>query len=195
MNQGIIHCSGIDTDARLGYSHTKGWIFGYKLHMVSSTGSVVVPLSADVTTANVQDNQVYQGLTFRLPSTTLKKTHYIAADPGYDDSDLYDLSMNMGFQLVCPVRRYKTTPEERLQLVDFYEPPLGQVIYSKRSTSIEPLIEHIKSTFRIDPLPARGHDKVSAIILLSVPLYQILVYYNCKRQEGNSRAMKYMIGC
>ena len=84
------------------------------------------------------------------------------ADPGYDDQNLYDLSMDMGFQLVCPVRRYRNTPEERLKLVDFYESALGQVIYSKRSTSIEPLIEHIKSIFRIDPLPVRGYDKVCA---------------------------------
>lgn len=44
MNKGIVPSSGIDTDARWGYSHTKGWIFGYKLHMVSSTGSITVPL-------------------------------------------------------------------------------------------------------------------------------------------------------
>ena len=62
MGKGIMPCSGIDTDARWGFSHTKGWVFGYKLHMVSSTGSVAVPLSADVTTANVQDNQVYAEL-------------------------------------------------------------------------------------------------------------------------------------
>ena len=54
MKKGIVPCSGIDTDARWGFSHTKGWIFGYKLHMVSSTdSSIIVPLSADVTTANV----------------------------------------------------------------------------------------------------------------------------------------------
>ena len=34
MKEGIVPCSGIDTDARWGYSHTKGWIFGYKLHMI-----------------------------------------------------------------------------------------------------------------------------------------------------------------
>ena len=44
MKEGIVPCSGIDTDARWGFSHTKGWIFGYKLHMVSSTdSSVIVP--------------------------------------------------------------------------------------------------------------------------------------------------------
>ena len=176
MKEGIVPRSGIDKDAWWGFSHTKGWIFGYKLHMISSTGSsIIVPLSADVTTANVQDNQVYQGLTSSLPSTTLKKMHYMTADPGYDDQNLYDLSTDLGFELVCPVRRYKNTPSDRQKLVDFYKSPLGQVIYSNRSTSIEPLIEHIKSVFRMDPLPTRGYDKVSAIVLLSVLLYQILL--------------------
>lgn len=39
MKEGIIPRSGIDTDARWGFSHTRGWIFGYKLHMVCSTDS------------------------------------------------------------------------------------------------------------------------------------------------------------
>ena len=37
-----------------GASHTKEWIFGYKLHLTSTTaGEFVVPLTTDVTTANV----------------------------------------------------------------------------------------------------------------------------------------------
>ena len=64
MEKGIVPSSGIDTDAKWGFSHTKGMIFGYKLHMISSTvSSIIIPLSADVTTANVQDNQVYNALT------------------------------------------------------------------------------------------------------------------------------------
>ncbi len=73
---------------------------------------------------------------------------------------LYDLSIKKGFQSVCPVKRYKKTKEERLKLVEFYESTLGQIIYSRRSISIEPLIEHIKSVFRIDQVPVRGYDKV-----------------------------------
>ncbi len=103
----IVPCSGIDTDARWGYSHTKkGWIiFGYKLHhMVSTTDSVVVPLSVNVTSTNITDNQAYDELTSTsLSSTTIKKIHYMVADPGYDDQHLYELSMYIGFQLACPV--------------------------------------------------------------------------------------------
>ena len=38
MKKGIVPRYGIDTDARWGYSRTKGWVFGYKLHLISTTG-------------------------------------------------------------------------------------------------------------------------------------------------------------
>ena len=37
IEKGIAPCPGIDTDARWGYSHTKGWVFGYKLHLTCTT--------------------------------------------------------------------------------------------------------------------------------------------------------------
>ena len=108
----------------------------------------------------------------------------MVADPGYDDKKLYKYSKKvLGIDLVCPVKRYKSTSKERLELVCFYQSILGQAIYSQRRISIEPLIEHIKSVFRIDPLPVRGFNAVSAIVLLSVLLYQLMVYYNCKREN------------
>jgi hypothetical protein len=56
MEKGIVPCPGIDTDSRWGYSHTKGWVFGYKLHLTCTTaGDLVVPLTANVTDANVQE--------------------------------------------------------------------------------------------------------------------------------------------
>ncbi len=105
MKKGIVSCPGIDTDARWGYSNTKGWIFGYKLHLTCTTGEIVVPLTADVTTANVQDNQMYvplvSSIIFSLPLTS-----YMIADPGYDAKKLYEYSKKtLGIDLVCPVER------------------------------------------------------------------------------------------
>ena len=194
MNKGIVPRSGIDTGARWGFSHTKGWIFGYKLHLISSTGStIVVPLAADFTTANVQDNQLYNPMT-ASSSLFTEETYFMIGDSGYDDQKLYDLSINRGFELVCPVQRYVNTSTKRLHLIEFYESELGQAIYSWRSKSIEPLIEHIKSVFRIDPLPIRGYQNAAGIVLLSVLLYQILVYYNYKtRRSQQPKAIKHML--
>jgi hypothetical protein len=84
----LVPRSGIDSDARCGFSHTKQWIFGYKLHITSSTGSLIIPLSADFTQADVQDNQRYPAITSSLPT----KVRYVAADSGYDDHKLYKFS-------------------------------------------------------------------------------------------------------
>jgi hypothetical protein len=71
IEKGIVPCSGIDTDARWwGHSHTKGWIFGYKLHLTCTTGKLVVPLTPNVTTANVPDNKVYVPLTSSSSSSS-----------------------------------------------------------------------------------------------------------------------------
>jgi hypothetical protein len=94
-----------------------------------------------------------------------------------------------------PVQRYKNTSSmERIKLIEFYKSEVGPAIYSYRIKSIEPLIEHIKSVFSIDPLPVRGYDRACAVVLLSVLLYQILVYYNCKTNKDKPRAIKYMLG-
>src|ERR1051326_2873497 len=57
----------------------------------------------------------------------------MAADSGYDDHKLYNLSIGRGFELVCPVSEiYNNTSSDRLQLIEFYESELGQIIYSER---------------------------------------------------------------
>ena len=191
MNKGVVPRSGIDTDAKWGFSHTRGWIFGYKLHLISSTGSLIVPLSADFTRANIYDNQMYPAVTSSLPHGT----RYMAADLGYDDHKLYNLSIERGFELVCPVSEiYNHTSSDRLQLINFYDSELGYTIHSWRSISVEPLIEHIKDVFKVDPLPVRGYQKASGMVLLSVLLYQIIVYYNCKTHKQHPRAIKHMLG-
>ena len=160
MKKGVVPRSGIDTDARWGFSHTKRWIFGYKLHLISSTsGSVIISLAADFTTANITDNQIYSILTASLPVTITRRTLFMSADPGYNDHKLYHLSNNIRFRLVSPLQQYKNT-----------------------------------SVDRIDTLPVRGDNKACASVLLSVLLYQILVYYNCKTKKENPRAIKYMLG-
>ncbi len=189
MKKNVIPRSGIDTDARWGYSRTKEWIFGYKLHLACSTGSLIVPLSADFTAANVPDNKMYESITSSIP----EGIRYIAADEGYDDHELYDFSRYRGLQLVCPIKRYRHTKSERLELIHFYRSRLGQRVYSCRSVSVEPLIEHIKDVFDIDPLPVRGFDNARSIVLLSVLLYQTTVYYN--HLAGRPlRALKHMLG-
>jgi hypothetical protein len=89
---------------------------------------------------------------------------------------------------------YSHTSSDILQLIEFYKSELGQEIYSWRGISVEPLIEHIKDVFKIDPLPARGYQKVAGLVILSILLYQIIVYYNCKTHKEHPKAIKHMLG-
>ena len=179
--------SGIDTDAKWGYSRTKGWIFGYKMHLACSTGSLIVPLSADFTTANITDNKMYESITSSLLTGMVR---YVVGDEGYDDHKLCDFSRYRGHLLVFPLERYKhTIDNDRLALLQFYQSEFGQHVYSQRSISVEPLIEYMKDVFAIDPLPVRGFDKVRSTIVICIIVSGNDVLHLAGRPL---RALKYM---
>jgi len=191
MKKKILPISGIDTDAMWGFSKTKGWVFGYKLHISCSTGKLVVPLSADYTTANISDNIPYRSLVVPIAGFV----ENVAADPAYDDGKLYRFTNDTCVaRLVCPIKRYKNTPQERLELVEFYNSKEGQMVYSTRKISVEPLFEILKDTFGIGTLPVRGFEMSASFVLSCVFVYQLIVYYNCITCNDRPRCVKRMLG-
>jgi len=191
IKQNHLPIAGIDTDAKWGFSKSKGWVWGYKLHMSCSTGQLVVPLSADITTANVSDNKPYCGIIESLAGLLQN----ILCDPAYDDGSLYESTNNYGMRLICPIKKYHRTPPERLKLVEFYNSETGQELYSQRKISIEPLFEIIKDTFNIRVLPVKGFENVQSFVLICVLVYQLAVYYNCITKVENPRIVKRMLCC
>lgn len=189
MKQNRIPIAGIDIHARWGFSKTRGWVFGYKLHMSCSTGKLIVPLSADFTTANIADCQMYRSLVDSLAGMLQN----IIADPAYDDGKLYQYSKENNLRLICPIKKYDSTPPDRLKLVEFYESVEGQEIYSDRKISIEPLFEILKSTFGIRVMPAKGFENTRSFVLVCVLAYQLMVYYNCVTGMENPRIVKRML--
>ncbi len=191
MKKNRIPISGIDTDAKWGFSKSKGWVFGYKLHMSCSTGKLVVPLSADVSTANVSDGKMYY--TIVEPLSGLVEN--ILCDPAYDDKSLYQFSDERHLRLICPIKIYPSTPPERIKLADFYNSVQGQELYLQRKVSIEPLFEIFKDTFNIRTVHVKGFDNVKSFVLVCVLVYQLTVYYNCIIGAENPRTVKRMLCC
>ncbi len=175
----------------MGISKSKGWIFGYKLHMSCSTGKLVVPLSANVSTANVSDGKMYY--TIIEPLSGLVEN--ILCDPAYDDKSLYQFSDERHLRLICPIKIYPSTPPERIKLADFYNSVQGQELYSQRKVSIEPLFEYLKDIFNIRVMPVRGLYNVKSFVLVCVLVYQLTVYYNCIIGAENPRFVKRMLYC
>ena len=75
---------------------------GTSLHITASTGSLIVPLSADFTQADVQDNQMYSAITYPLQ----QGVSYMAPDCGYDDYKLYNLSITVALSWYVLYRKY-----------------------------------------------------------------------------------------
>ena len=174
-----------------GYSKSKGWIFGYKLHMSCSTGKLSIPLSADVSTANVHDGKMYCTLVESLAGLV----ENILCDPAYDDGSLYQFSNKKHWRLITPVKQYHTTSPERIKLVEFYNFVIGQELYSDRKISIEPLFEIFKDTFGIRAVPVKGLYNVKSFVLICVLVYQLAVYYNYIIGTDNPRIVKRMLCC
>jgi len=183
--------AGIDTDAKWGFSNSKGWVYGYKLHMSCSTGKLVVPLSADVTTANVHDSKMYETLVEPLSGLV----ENILCDPAYDDKSLYQFSNEKHLRLITPIKQYPHTLPERIKLVEFYNSVIGQELYRNRKISIEPLFQILKSTFGIRTVPVNGLYNVKSFVLICVLVYQLAVYYNGIIGVENPRRIKRMLCC
>ena len=143
--------------------------------MSCSTGKLIVPLSADVTTANVHDGKMFETLV--EPLAGLVKN--ILCDPAYDNFKLYQFSDKKHLRLICPVKVYPSTPPERIKLAYFYNSKEGQELYWNRKSSIEPLFQTFKDTFNIRTVPVKGLCNAKSFVLIGVLVYQLAVYYNC----------------
>jgi len=183
--------AGIDTDAKWGFSKSKGWVWGYKLHMSCSTGKLIIPLSACISTANVHDSRPYE----KLIDSFAGLVQNILCDPAYDNGTLYKSSKSNGVRLICPIKKYHSTPPDRMKLVKFYNSTKGQKLYSQRKISIEPLFEILKGAFNIRNLSVKGFANVQSFVLICVLVYQLAVYYNCITKVENPRIVKRMLCC
>ena len=56
--------------------------------MTSSIGSLIVPLSAELTITNIHNDNIYRGITSLLP----EGIRYVAVDEGYDNNELYQFN-------------------------------------------------------------------------------------------------------
>jgi hypothetical protein len=65
---GIVPHTSIDTEAHWTKSGWHGWVYGWKLHLVVTVAAVWIPLAADLTAANVADNEQALELLPELPA-------------------------------------------------------------------------------------------------------------------------------
>lgn len=169
-----------DPDAAWGYSTTKEWVFGYKLHIACDAESEL-PIGFTITPANRYDSMIFPTLLKDLMNRGIKPK-MIIADAGYDTKENYHLALKND---LIPVIAFNRRNLKKKETRDFEaEFPIQRnteqwkSIYKKRGT-VERIISRLKEELNLKAIKVRGLDKVKvhvAISLISMLVVAIVAY-------------------
>lgn len=179
-----------DKDAKWGYSLTRGWVWGYKLHLISTTKPCIVPLTCLVTTANFQESPKFIGLAkpvVELAKSNLKKIRTFLGDSAYEGKEIYRWSKKeQKINFICPIKdgkvKHPRSKERKMRLKFFKTKRIKRLF--KRRADIERLFSQLKELFTIDPLPVIGLKNVATYVNLTCLAYLAAIYYNHSNGRG-----------
>ena len=158
--------TSIDTEAHWTKSGWHGWVYGWKLHLVTTVAAVWIPLAAELTAANAADSETAPRLLPELPPDL----RFLLGDTGYDDGELRERCAADGRWLVTSKRgRYPHTD-------DGVE--VRRIFHALRSRAIENLNGQFKGIFDCGgQVPTRGLLATRRYILGAVFVYQLTLLY------------------
>lgn len=102
--KGIVPHTSIDTEAHWTKSGWHGWVYGWKLHIITTVAAVWIPLAAILTPANEADNEVAPALIRELPP----QVRYLLGDIHYNAPNVHQACESSDCFLVVP--RYGPYP-------------------------------------------------------------------------------------
>jgi hypothetical protein len=160
---GRVPHSAIDTEAHWTKSGWHGWVYGWKLHLVTTVAAVWIPLAADLTPANVADNEQARILLDDVPEAA----RFILGDSGYWDTEVREQAASQG-QIVVAARRGGHYPRTD----DGVE--VRRLFHTLRHHAIENFNGHFKAIFDIGrPVPTRGLRATRRYVLGALLVYQL----------------------
>jgi hypothetical protein len=167
---GVVPHSSIDTEAGWTRSGWHGWVYGWKLHLVVTVAAVWLPLAADLTPANVADNEHAPRLLEGLPPDL----RFLLGDRGYDDADLRRRCDGRRLHLVTARRGAYPHRDAGVEV--------RRVFHRLRSRAIENCNGHLKDLFGCgDRVPTRGLVRTRRFLLGAVLVYQLVLLHRHQR--------------
>ena len=166
-DQGVVPHSSIDTEAHWTKSGHHGWVYGWKLHLVTTVAAVWIPLAAKLTPANEADSQVALSLITELPL----EVRYLLGDRHYNAPD---------------VRQAWEAKAERCLITTLYGTyphtdagkEVRRVFHKLRSTAIENFNEQFKGIFDgHGQVPTKGLAHTQCFALGAIFVYQLALLY------------------
>ena len=138
---GVVPHTSIDTEAGWTKSGWHGWVYGWKLHVACTAGTVWLPLAADLTAAPEADNVVAPRLIRELPVDL----RFLLGDQHYRDAALTTQCAARSCVLVVPTGGHYPHTDDGVEV--------RRVLHKTRSVTIENFNEQFKGIFR-RPRPA-----------------------------------------
>ena len=168
--KGEVPHTSIDTQAHWTKSGWHGWVYGWKLHVVVSAACKVwLPLAAEVTSANVADNEQAPTLIEVLPPDL----HFLLGDQHYHDQAL---SLQCGTRGCTLVTSFTGKNNPYPHHDDGVE--VRKILHKTRSIAIENFNEHFKAVFDVHgSVPTKGLLATQRFVLGAVFLYQLAILY------------------
>jgi len=168
---GVVPHTSIDTEAHWTKSGWHGWVYGWKLHLVTTVAAVWIPLAAELTPANAADNETAPRLLPELP----RSLRFLLADSGYHDGDLRALVAADDRELIASRRGRYPHVDGGVEV--------RRIFHALRSRAIENLNGQFKGIFDCQgQVPTRGLVATRRFILGAVLVYQLTLLY--RHEQG-----------
>jgi Transposase DDE domain len=164
--QGEIPHTSIDTEAHWTKSGWHGWVYGWKLHVVSVVAAVWFPIAAMLTPANIADSEPAPALLCEVPA----EVRFVLGDRHYNTPDLHENCEQADRLLVTT--RYGRYPHTD----DGVE--VRRVFHKMRSIAMENFNEHFKGIFDgHGQVPTKGLRATQRFALGAIFVYQLALLY------------------
>jgi hypothetical protein len=163
---GVVPHTSIDIEAHWTTSGWHGWIYGWKLHLVTTIAAVWIPLAAELTPANTADNAQALPLLPELPA----EVRDLLGDQHYNDPTIDAACAAVGWTVVATRRgSYPHTDAG---------PGVRRILHELRSRAIENLHEQFKGIFDAHgQVPTKGLLNTRRFALGAVFVYQLTLWY------------------
>lgn len=164
--KGIVPHTSIDTEAHWTKSGWHGWVYGWKLHIVTTVAAVWIPLAAALTPANEADNGVAPALIQELPT----EMRYLLGDIHYNAPNVRQAWESFDRFLVVP--QHGPYPHTDMGK------EVRRIFHKLRSTAIENFNEQFKGIFDgHGQVPTKGLVNTQRFALGAIFVYQLALLY------------------
>jgi Transposase DDE domain len=169
---GIVPHTSIDTEAHWTKSGWHGWVYGWKLHIVTTVAAVWIPLAAELTAANAADSEVAPGLLCRMAP----EVRVVLGDQSYNTPELHALCADDDRTLVTTKRGRYPHSDDGVEV--------RRIFHKLRSAAIENLNEQFKGIFDSHgQVPTKGLVNTRRFALGAIVVYQLALWYRYEHDQ------------